>query len=124
LTILEVIGRVDKLLPNTYEQHEKIGWLSTCEWDIKRNIVDNHEGSETVAFTGYDENTPHETVLIAPVPYDELYVSWLEAQIHYANGDIGKYNNAISIYNEAVIAFRNYYNQIHKPLQKNNIKYF
>lgn len=124
MTILEVIGRVDKLSPNTYEQHEKRGWLSTCEWNIKRNIVDTHEGSEAVAFTGYDDNTPYDTVLIAPAPYDELYVYWLEAQIHYANGDIGKYNNAISLYNEAILDFRNYYNQIHKPLQKNNVKYF
>lgn len=124
MTILEALGKVNRLTPNTYEQSEKLSWLSTCEWNIKRDIVDTHEGAEEVAFTGYDESTPHETVLIAPAPHDEIYIRWLEAQIHYANGDIGRYNNAMALYNEEVQTFRNRYNQLHKPLQKNKIKYF
>lgn len=124
MTILEVLAKVNKLKPNGFEQTEKIDWLSTCEWNIKRDIIDTHEGSEEVAFTGFNETTPTDTVLIAPAPYDELYVRWLEAQIDYANGEIGKYNNSMALYNEAVSSFRNYYNRVHKPLQKNSMKYF
>jgi hypothetical protein len=124
LTILEVLAKVNKLKPNGFEQTEKIDWLSTCEWNIKRDIIDTHEGSDEVTFTGYNENTPTDTVLIAPAPYDELYVRWLEAQIDYANGEMGRYNNSIALYNEAVGTFRNYYNRVHKPLQKTDIKYF
>ena len=124
MTILEVLAKVNKLKPNGFEQTEKIDWLSTCEWNIKREIIDTHEGFNEVTFTGYNENTPTETVLIAPAPYDELYIRWLEAQIDYANGDIGRYNNSIALYNEAVSSFRNYYNRVHKPLQKNSMKFF
>ena len=124
MTILEVLAKVNKLKPNGFEQAEMIDWLSTCEWNIKRDIIDTHEGSDAVVFTGYNEETPTDTVLIAPAPYDEVYVRWLEAQIDYANGDIGKYNNGIGLYNEAMLSFRNYYNRVHKPLQKNSMKFF
>lgn len=124
MTILEVLAKVNKLKPNGFEQTEMIDWLSTCEWNIKRDIIDTHEGSEAVEFTGYDGETPTDTVLIAPAPYDELYVRWLEAQVDYANGEIGKYNNSMALYNEAMLSFRNYYNRVHKPLQKNSMKFF
>ena len=124
MTILEALGRVNKTKPNGFEQGEKIGWLSTCEWNIYRDIVETHEGFENVSFTGYTDKTPLDTVLIAPAPYDEVYIRFLEAQIDYANGEIGKYNNSMTLYNEAMLSFRNYYNRIHKPLQKNAMKYF
>lgn len=124
LTILDAIGRVNQSKPNTYSDVDKILWLSTAEWNIKRDIVDTHEGANLVKFDGFNENTPTNTELIAPAPYDELYVRFLEAQIDYANGEIGKYNNAIAMYNEAMHSFRNWYNKEHLPLQKNKMKYF
>ena len=124
MTTLEAIARADKSKPNGYEKVDKMVWLSTCEWNIYRDIVETHEDSEEVTFTGYNEDTPQDTILIAPAPYDELYVRWLEAQIDYANGEIGKYNNSMALYNEAMLSFRNYYNRIHKPLQNNDMKYF
>jgi hypothetical protein len=124
LTILEAIGRVNNSKPNSYSQTDKILWLSTAEWNIKKEIIDTHEGANLFKFDGFNENTPTDTELIAPAPYDEVYIRFLEAQIDYANGEIGKYNNAMSLYNEAMHSFRNYYNGIHLPLQKNKMKFF
>lgn len=89
-----------------------------------RDIIETHEDAEQVKFNGYDSNTSLDTELIAPAPYDEMYVRWLEAQIDYANGEIGKYNNSIAVFNTAVTNFRNYYNRQHLPLQKNKIDFF
>lgn len=124
MTILEAIGRVDTSKPNTYSQEDKIRWLSTAEWNIKRDIVDTHEGFEEVEYNGYTVETTLDTQLIATAPYDELYVRFLEAQIDYANNEIGKYNNSMAMYNEAMLSFRNYYNRMHLPLQDNSMKYF
>ena len=124
MTILEAIAKFNKLKPNGIEQIVKVEWLSTCDWNIYRDIIETHEDAEKVTFTGYDESTPLDTVLLAPAPYDEMYIRWLEAQYDYANGEIGKYNNSMAMYNEAVHSFRNYYNRVHKPLQKNNMKFF
>lgn len=124
MTIIEAIDKTDASKPNTYEQVEKIRWLSNLEWTIKREIIDTHEGGEKIEFNGYTEDTPNETQLIVPAPYDELYIKWLEAQIDYANGEINKYNASIAMYNTYLTSFANYYNRNHMPIKKTGIKYF
>ena len=116
MKIIEAINRIDAVKPNNYTQNEKIEWLSRLDWAIKREIVDTHEGADAVIFNGYDEITPLETELIAPAPYDEVYLKWLEAQIDYANGEFGKYNNSITMYNNAYTAFESWYNRKNMPL--------
>ena len=118
MNIIEAINRIDSLKPNNYTQEEKIRWLSNLDGIIKREIIDTHEGAEAVTFEGYNEEIELDTVLLVPAPYDDIYVKWLEAQIDYANGEYGKYNNSISMYNAAYDAFSKYYNRTHMPIQK------
>ena len=124
MTIIEAINLIDASKPNTYGQVEKIRWLSNLDWTIKREIIDTHEGGESIVFNGYTEDTPLDTPLLAPAPYDELYVRWLEAQIDYANGEFNKYNASMSMHNTYMTSFINYYNSNNMPLQKNGLKYF
>lgn len=124
MKISEAIARVNSAKHNTYTDTEKVQWLSTLEWNIMRDIIETHEDADKVIFNGYDSNTALDTELIAPAPYDEMYVRWLEAQIDYANGEIGKYNNSMAMFNSAITNFRNYYNRKHLPLQKHKIDFF
>ena len=116
MTIMDAIYRIDELKPNSYSQSEKIKWLSSLDGMIKSEIIDTHEGGEAVVFDGYNENTDISMVLLVPAPYDDIYLRWLEAQIDYANGEYGKYNNSITIYNTAYTAYANYYNRNHMPI--------
>lgn len=118
MTIMGAINHIDAVKPNGYSQDEKIRWLSTLDGVIKAEIIDTHEGAEDVEFTEYNENTPLEQALLVPHPYDDVYVKWLEAQIDYANGEYRKYNNSITMYNAAYIAFSKHYNRTHKPISK------
>lgn len=124
MTIDGAISLIDESKPNTYGQAEKIRWLSNLDWTIKREIIDTHVGGEEVTFNGYTDESPLETVLLVPAPYDEIYIRWLEAQIDYANGEFNKYNASMSMYNTWMTSFANYYNRKHMPLQKNGLKYF
>lgn len=124
MTILEAIGRVNESKPNGILNSMKVNWLSTIEWKIMRELVETHEDSDKISYSGYDDKTPLDTVLLAPAPYDEMYVHWLEAQIDLTNGEVAKYNNSINLYNAEASAFYNYYKRNHKPLQKHNIKCF
>lgn len=119
MTLMEAISRVDNIKPNRYTQVEKVKWLSTLDGIIKAEIIDTHEGGEGVTFAAYDDVTDLMKELLVPAPYDEMYIRWLEAQIDYANGEYGKYNNSITMYNTAYSAYEKYYNRIHKPIQKN-----
>ena len=123
MTIIEAINRIDAVNPNNYSQPEKVAWLSTLDGVIKKEIIDTHEGAEAVTFTGYNEQTPLDTVLLVPAPYDELYLFWLQSKIDYWNAEMGKYNNSIAMYNTAYSTFEKAYNREHKPISK-KLKFF
>ena len=123
MTILEAINRVDSTKPNSYTQIEKVDWLSTLDGIIKGEIIDTHEGGEAIVFDGYDANTSLETPLLVPAPYDDIYIRWLEARIDYANGEINKYNNSLTAYNDAYDLYANYYNRKHMP-KGSKLKFF
>ena len=98
MTIQEALGRLDALKFNSYSQSEKIEWLSQLDGMVKKQIIDTHEGAETVTFTGYDDTTPVDQELLVPYPYDGIYLRWLEAQMHYANQEYLKFNNAMALF--------------------------
>ena len=123
MKIIEAINRLDALKHNTYTQIDKVKWLSRVDGMVKRHIIDNHEGSEDVTFTGYDENTDLQTELLVPTPYDDLYLRWMEAMIDFHNGEYGKYNNAVDMFNTSYAAYQNYYNRTHMPKGK-SMKFF
>lgn len=118
MKINEAINRIDSLVHNTFQQSEKIAWLSNVDWMIKKHVIDNHEGAEDVLFHGYHADTDLETPLLVEAPYDDLYLHWLEAQIHLYSGEYGKYNNAILMYNSVFEAFSAYYTRTHMPITK------
>ena len=123
MKIIEAINGIDTLNHNTYSEPEKVKWLSRVDWMVKKHVIDTHEGAEDVTFTGYDDLTDPNTELLVPAPHDELYLRWMEAQIHYHNGEYGKYNNAADSFNTAYEDYKKYYNRTHMPKGK-QFKYF
>ena len=123
MTIREAIERIDSHKHNIYTQNDKIAWLSRLDSMVKTLIIDAHEGGEDVEFTGYDDSTDLNTEMLVPAPFDEMYLRWLEAQIDYSNGEYGKYNNAITMYQTAYDAYANHYRRTHMP-KSTAIKYF
>ena len=123
MTIIEAVNKIDALKPNNYTTENKVAWLSTIDGIIKSEIIDTHEGADAVTFTGYDSNTPTDTVLLVPAPYDDIYVRWLEAQIDYNNGEYGRYSNSMTMYNASYSAYERFYNRNNMPISK-GFKYF
>lgn len=116
MTIREVIAQVDGRLANTYEQKEKINWLSQLDQRVKTLIIDTHEGAENISFSGYDTQTDLDTQLLVPAPFDDMYLRWLEAQIYYANQEEDRCNNATDAFDVLWAEYWNDYNRKHMPL--------
>ena len=95
----EVLARVDALLPNGYNEAEKLRWLAQAEGFVLREI----RGAEGVL-----PAVTEETELTAAPPFDELYRHYVEAQVHYANGETARYNNAVSLWNNGFLTYRDY----------------
>lgn len=118
MTIKEAIDLVDKLKPNQYSETLKIKWLSKLDGQIYKEVFLTHEDNEVASFNGYDDAN-QDTVLLVPYPYDEdIYNYFLQAQIDKENGEMGKYNQNITLYNNAYRNFQNDYNRTHMPLPK------
>ena len=117
MKLIEAITKIDHLKHNTFGKEEKIAWLSTLDGMVKRQIIDTHEGADAQPFfTGYDADTPGDTELLVPAPYDELYLWWLSAQIDYHNAELAKYNNSIALFNTGYSVYAELYNREHMPL--------
>ena len=123
MTIIEAVNYIDQMKPNGYTQTDKVRWLSRLDGKVKAEIIDRHEGAEEVSFSGYTDDTPLDTAMLVPSPYDEVYTLWLEAQIDYANGDTVRYNNSIDTFNYAYEAYERFYNRSHMPTGK-QMKFF
>lgn len=115
MTICDAINQIDNLKRNTFSERQKVFWLSRLESMVKRLVIDTHEGGDDITFNGFNEETDINTELIMPEPYDQAYIYWLEAQIHYAYEDIDMYNSAIMMFNTAFEGFKAYYKQNHTP---------
>lgn len=115
MTIMEAITQSDDTNTNDYSTLQKIIWLSRVEAMVKNDVIDAHEGAEEYSFSGFDESTDMETVLMMPEPYDECYIHYLQAQVYYANDEIDRYNRAITMFNFKFDEFKGNYKKNHAP---------
>ena len=120
MTVEECINRVDSVKPNQYSIEDKVRWLSYLDGSIQKEIIDRHEKpvvaeEESTEFTGYSPDDLSVS-LIAPFPYDEMYVAYLKAKIDEENGETARYNNTASTFNGMLMDFQKAYNREHMPL--------
>lgn len=101
LTAGQVLDRVDSLLPNAYTREEKLRWLLQAESTLAREVL-RPVNRETAA----PERLEESTVLAAGAPYDGLYDLYIQAQIHYADGDTARWNNAMALWNRGAEAMQ------------------
>lgn len=113
MKIIEAINRIDSLKHNTYTNSDKVKWLSRLDSMVKKLIMDDPDGTESVPFDGYDDSTDMQTDLLVEEPFDEIYMRWMEAQIDYYNGEYDRYNNSIEMFNTMYQEYSKYYNRTH-----------
>lgn len=69
-------------------------------------------------FTGYTDDTAQDTELLAPYPYDEIYVHYINRQIDLQNQELDKYNNDTSLFNNAYDTLGDFWTRTHMPKQR------
>lgn len=118
--ISEAIETTDKLKPNAYTREDKVKWLSDIDRQIFLEIIVTHhqedEGMRLDSFDGYGAETDIEnTALLAPAPFDEIYIHGLKRQIDLHNEEYSKYNNDCLLFNSAYTNFYDWYNRNSEP---------
>ena len=116
MTIAEAITLVDKLKPNQYTETMKKNWLSKLDGMVFKEVFQTHADNPIESFEGYEE-AGMDTELLIPYPYDEdIYNYFLQANMDKENGETAKYNQSITLYNNAFLSFQNWYNRTHLPI--------
>ena len=87
MTITECISYVDGIEPNAYTAEQKQRWIRECEGKVYRQVFCMQP------WTGQDLEHWVYSVdsLVIPEPWDKLYPRYLQAMIHYANGEYDRY---------------------------------
>ena len=115
-TIGEVLSYFDNQVPNQYSDEEKIRWLNEIEAQIYNEIILTPYDADDIAFHGFTTDTDINTQMIVDLEYSELYRFWLEKSVHYANGEIDRMNNAMTMFQTYYDNYFSYYNRNHRPV--------
>lgn len=94
MTVQECIEYMDSIEPNAYTDAQKAGWLSECEGKVYASLF-LVQPYEFTPITAADSR-----ILALPAPYDRMYPRYLQAMIHYANGEYDRYANSMAVFNE------------------------
>ena len=82
MTIQAIINKVQEEKPNTFTTEKLLEFINEIESDVAEQI--------NVDFEDYTTDDLDEELLV-PAPYNRLYVSYLKAQVDYANEEYPSY---------------------------------
>jgi len=97
MTVQQALQRLDTFHPNHYTREEKLVWLNRMEYLLVTEVL--APLGLVNEFAGYTTDTPDDTLLLAPTPFDGMYDYWLESQLFYVTRDFHSYNQAVDLYN-------------------------
>lgn len=97
MTILDCIQYVDSIEPNAYNNEQKARWIRECEGKVYTQVF----LQQTFDFPDLTPWAMMGMELAVPAPYNKLYPRYLQAMIHYANGEYDRYANSLQLFNEA-----------------------
>ena len=120
MTVFEAITRLNALKPNQYDEDTLVSWLSELDGLIFNEIMLWHEAE--AEFAPYDPGKKIKKELLAPEPYDGVYLKYLMAQVDFHNGEFNRYNNSMIMYNTALSAFADWYNRNNMPKQESEVR--
>lgn len=125
MTAAELIARYDAERPNQISPETKLEWLRKLEKLIIREVILTHSGDPrfTSSTTPFDEDDYFEdwglaSDLIVDVPYDDVYFYFIDTRASANANDTKRYNMAMTLYNNAMVTYQQYYNRTYRPIRK------
>lgn len=133
MTVAGLIEQFNAEHPNQMHDDVKVYWLRKCEQMLINEVLMSHEhdlededkielrvsGSTLVIqnagnFEQHIAGFDMDTVLIAPEPYDDLYIYYLDQRLALNNNDTKRFNVAAQMYNNALLTYQQYFNRTYK----------
>ncbi len=107
MTIQSLFDETDALVPNFYTAAQKLKWFNDLEYKIYKEIFTEFYPGD---LSDYEDHTDTAEAPSVDNAYGrEMYLHYLIAQIDFYNDEYSKYNQAITLFNNAYKAFEDYY---------------
>ena len=119
MTVMEAIHEIDSLKPNTFSQQQKIQWLDRLDSFIEKSLLSRFPQAERKPLSLGDPSR----VLLMESPFDEGYLFWLEAKIHYFNEEIDRYNGAVRMFRNSFEDYQRQLLQKQSPINPGSFRY-
>lgn len=97
MTVQNCIDYVDAMEPNKYSEVQKARWVEECEGIVWTRAF-------LLQPIKFPDRPPWEMLaaeLGLPAPHDKVYTRYLQAMIHYANGEYERYASSMQMFNAA-----------------------
>lgn len=117
MTIREVIDEVEKKKTGyVVTEQEVIESINRVEEYALNTIIKGRLGEEEARenYGGYSKDTPTETALLIPAPWDTVYADFCCAQLDKAYEDSERYAADMAAYNSAMTDFKRYWWASHR----------
>lgn len=116
MTIAQALNQSSALKPGPFTGADKTAWLSQLDGQIDAELIRTHQGAPEAGFAPYTAETDTGTELLAPPPYDKMYVTFLMAQMDFYAADYDRFNNLQRRFETEYMEFASWYNRRHMPL--------
>jgi len=97
MTYYDCIRDIDRVEPNAYEIEDKIRWIRECEGKVYTELF----LMQPIGFHVDNMLDLYRQELSIPAPHNKVYRRYLQAMIHYANGEYERYANSMAMFNDA-----------------------
>jgi hypothetical protein len=121
MTVVEMIDQYNLERPNSVEDSVKRDFLKKCEANIIKDVIllyDPLVGERTEEeWQEHLDTFDYETELCVGIPYDDIYIYYLDQRISLNNNDTKRYNVATRLFDNMFLSFKQMYNREHFPRQ-------
>lgn len=120
MIISNLIGYVNSVKPHNFDNSVLIRWLNEVEGRIQTEIylIDIHEIVQYDWSDSWTSDRKAEELakeLLVPAPYDDIYTTYILAEIDNANGEYNRYANTKAQFDKVFAEYSRYIAQHYAP---------
>jgi len=112
MTIREAIEQVDRIKPNDFDDDIKVRWLSALDGGMADEVFLTPPSELGLP---YKHPEDMDTELLVGTPHDDMYLYHLQAMVDMYNGEYGKYQNTMEIFNARYTNFVRWFADTYEP---------
>lgn len=110
MKVMRAIEIIKNTYPNQYSDEMLLEWLSALDGQVWQDLLAKY--GAPAPFLPYRRDTLGIQMAI-PFPHDQIYVTYLGAQIDYHNAEFERYNNKMMLFNAQLQEFYDAFTRSH-----------